>query len=95
VIMSFKRPTLVKHLIVNHPHRGGTKGRNERQAIHKFLPGFGPIIGKFQVLQVLKQSDEVYDLPAGPSGFSQDERSGCMEEASKLPSNPRQDVQVP
>jgi len=37
---------------------------------------------------VLKQSNEVYDLPAGPPGFSQDETFDGREEVSEILSNP-------
>ena len=37
---------------------------------------------------MLEQSDEVYDLPAGPLGFSQGERPDRQREVTKIPSNP-------
>ena len=46
---------------------------------------------------MLKESDEVYDLPTGPVGFSQGERSDCRREVAKVPFDPRHkagDVQV-
>jgi len=41
---------------------------------------------------VLKQSGEVYGLPTGPPGFSQDERSDCGWKVAKVPLDPRHEV---
>jgi hypothetical protein len=43
--------------------------------IRRFPLKIGPIVEEFEVVQVLKQPDEVYDLPAGPYWFSQGERA--------------------
>ena len=47
---------------------------------------------------MLKQSDEVYDLPTGSLGFSQGETLDCRQEVTKVPLNLRheaRDIQVP
>ena len=57
----------------------------------------GPVVNEFKVLQVLKKSDEVHDLPAGPFGFFQSETPERWKEAAGAPLNPWQearDVQV-
>ena len=41
------------------------KGRSERQVIRKFLLGITPIVEKFEVFQMPKQSNEVRYLPSG------------------------------
>ena len=51
--------------------------RNECQVIRWFPQRFGLIIEEFEAIQVLKQSNEVYDLAAGPPGISQGKRSDC------------------
>jgi len=51
------------------PLQGGNKGRNERQVAHWLLPAVGPDVEEFEVMEVLKKSDEIYDLPTGPFGF--------------------------
>lgn len=42
--------------------------------------------------QVLKKSDDVYNLPTGSSGFSQGERSDCRHEVSKVSLNLRHEL---
>ena len=47
---------------------------------------------------MLKQPNEIYDLTAGPPGFSQGEGFDCREEVSEVPLNPwheARDVQIP
>jgi hypothetical protein len=59
--------------------------------------GIGPVVEKFEVVQVLEQPDEVYNLAAGPYWFSQRERADGRQEVFKVPSNLRheaRDVQV-
>ena len=45
---------------------GGGEGQNERQVVQWVLPKIDPIIEKFEVPQMLKQSNKMYDLAAGP-----------------------------
>lgn len=68
------------------------EGRDERQVVHWFLLKFARIIENFEVLQVLKYSNEIYDLAAGPPGISQGERSDCRLEVTKIPSDPRDEL---
>ena len=67
---------------------------NKRQVVRWFHLNFLPVTGKHKVLQVLKQSDEVYDLPTKPPGFSQGERSDRGRKVSKVPFNPRHELWV-
>jgi hypothetical protein len=47
------------------------------------------MVEEFEVLQMLEQSNEVYDLPAGPFGRSQGKGADGWEEVFKVSSNPR------
>ena len=64
------------------------EGRNERQVDRWLFPKIGPIEDEFEVLQMLKKPDEVYDLSVGPSGFPQAKRPERWQEALKVPPNP-------
>ena len=46
--------------------------------------GLGEPQEEFQVFQVLKHSDEVYDLTVGPFGFSEGKRSNPWEEVTEV-----------
>jgi len=81
----------MRHVRISHPHRGGTE-RDKRQIVRRFIPGSVPIAGKPKVLQVLKQSDEVYDLPTRLPGFSQGERFDCGSKAPKVSLDPRHEA---
>ena len=49
--------------------------RKERQVVSRSPPRAVLIVDEIEVLQVLKKSDEIYDLPAGPAGVCQAELS--------------------
>ena len=51
-----------------------------------------PSVEEFEVVQVLEQPDEVYDLPAGPFWFSQGERADGWQEVFKVSSGPRHEA---
>ena len=50
------------------------------------------MIDEFEVLQVLKKSDEVHDLSIGPSWFPQAKRSERWQEVFEVPLNLRYEV---
>ena len=68
------------------------EARDERQVCRWLFPKIGPTVGEFEVLQVLKKPNEVYDLSIGPSGFRQAERSERWQEVFKVPLNLRYEV---
>jgi len=45
------------------PLQGGNKGRNERQVAHWFFSAVGLDVEEFEVMEVLKKSNEICDLP--------------------------------
>ena len=47
------------------------EGWNERRVVCWFAPGIDLVVEEFEVLQVLEQPNEVYDLPARPLRFPQ------------------------
>jgi hypothetical protein len=57
--------------------QGRDKEQSECQVIPWFLLDLSPIVKELEAFQVLKQSDEVYDLLMGTFGFPQGERVDC------------------
>ena len=62
--------------------------RNECQVIRWFFQKIDSTVEKFEVLQVLKQSNEIHNLPTGLFGCSQSKGLDCGHEMAKIPSNP-------
>ena len=60
--------------------------------ICRFPLKFSPIVEEFEVVQVLKQPDEVNDLPAGPYWFSEGEGADSWQEVFEVSLNPRHKV---
>ena len=66
--MSFKRFTFARTVAVNRPRRGGAKDGTSVGSLDALALRTVLIAGKFEVVQVPEQSDEVYDLAAGSFG---------------------------
>ena len=67
--------------------QGRGEERNECRVVCRFLLEFGLVVEEVEVLQVLKQPNEVYDLPTGSLGFGQGKISDGRQEVSKVQMN--------